>query len=144
MKTQRQRDLAKIHIAKKQIGMDEATYRDMLLAVAGVDSAAALDDAGMRRVLQHLAMSGFKGKAGRKTGAAYPGRPKNMDDFERGPMLRKIEALLAEAKRPWDYAHGIAKQMFRTERVEWLPTEDLHRVVSAMVYEARRAGRRTA
>lgn len=143
MKTQRQRDLAKIHIAKNQLGMDDATYRGMLLAVAGAESASALNDDGLRRVLAHLARSGFKTKKNASRPGAYPGRPKNMDDFERGPMLRKIEAMLAEANLHWDYAHGIAKQMFKTDRVDWLPPDLLHRVVSAMVYDARRNGRRT-
>ena len=35
------RDLAKIHIAKKQIGLEEETYRDMLQNVAGSAVASA-------------------------------------------------------------------------------------------------------
>jgi phage gp16-like protein len=32
----RRRELAKIHVAKKQLGLDDGTYREMLHAVAGV------------------------------------------------------------------------------------------------------------
>ncbi len=42
IKNQRNIDLAKIHIAKKQLGMDDVVYRDMLMNVAGVSSAADL------------------------------------------------------------------------------------------------------
>ena len=139
MKTQRQRDLAKIHIAKKQLGLDEDTYRTMLQQVAGVGSAADLD-AGMRlRVLDHLHKAGFKSKLRKR----YPGRPKNMDDIDKGRLLRKIEALLAEANRPWNYAHGMAKRMFSIERVQWCEAFQLHKIVAALMYDARRHGRYT-
>ena len=58
-KDKRTRDLAKIHIAKKQLAMDETTYREMLLAVAGVDSAARLTANGRRDVLAHLYQGGL-------------------------------------------------------------------------------------
>lgn len=142
MKTQRQVDLAKIHIAKKQIGMDDETYRAMLGMVAGVNSAGKLDARGRRAVLAHLRNVGFK--AGRKK-KRYPGCP----DFEkyRGTgkdrMLKKIEAYLAEAKRPWSYAHGIAKQMFGIERVQWCAPEELRSIIAALEKDALRHGRHT-
>ena len=40
--SQRNKDLAKIHIAKKQLGLDDDSYRAMLQMVAGVNSAAHL------------------------------------------------------------------------------------------------------
>ena len=90
VKTNRQKDLAKIHIAKKQLGLDDATYREMLLQVAGVESAADLNAAGRRQVLAHLGRSGFSARRRSK----YPGRPMNMDrGGSRADQLKKIEAL---------------------------------------------------
>jgi len=52
--------LAIIHIAKKQLGMDEPTYRQMLKNCAGVRSSKALDEDGYAAVLSHLESCGFK------------------------------------------------------------------------------------
>ena len=41
--------LAKIHIAKAQLGMDDVTYRTMLQQVAGVTSSKQLDERGVDR-----------------------------------------------------------------------------------------------
>lgn len=60
MTDQRRSALAKIHIAKKDLGMDEETYRAMLWTVARVHSAADLDDEGRQAVLAHLVARGAK------------------------------------------------------------------------------------
>lgn len=56
----RKAQLAQIHIAKAQLGMDEDTYRAMLWAVSRVRSAADLDLAGRMRVMEHLEAREFK------------------------------------------------------------------------------------
>ena len=51
----RQNDLAAIHIAKKQLGLDEDAYRDLMATVCGgVRSAGELDTAGRQRFRAHL------------------------------------------------------------------------------------------
>ena len=47
-KDRRNSELGKIHIGKKQLFDDDGDYRDMLQSVAGVSSAADLDEAGRR------------------------------------------------------------------------------------------------
>jgi len=75
----------------------------------------------------------------------YPGRPANMDDQDRGKLLKKIEALLAEAGRPWAYADGIARKMFRVDKIAWCRAGDLHKIVAAlMIDQRRRKARRQA
>lgn len=130
----RTRELAKIHIAAKQLGMDDAAYRDMLWTVARVRSAKELDAAGRARVLDHLKACGFKGKRGRP----HPGRPHNADSAERGGQMGKIEALLAAKKRAWAYADGMAQRMYRVERVAWCNPEQLQGIIAALVYDANR------
>lgn len=53
----RRRDLAAIHIAAKQLGLDDDAYRALLREVAGVESARDLDAAGRRAVLARLGRS---------------------------------------------------------------------------------------
>jgi len=119
--------LAKVHILKKQIGMDEETYRDALESLFGVRSARDLSDEQLVRLIGRL-----------DPGRPYPGRPKNMDHPERGAMLRKVEALLADAGRPWAYAHAIARRMWGVQRVEWLSGRKLQAVIAALEYDRRR------
>jgi len=137
-KDTRRTDLAKIHIAKKQLGMDEDTYREMLRSVAGVDSAGKLTAAGRRKVLDHLAAAGFAGKK-----KDYPGRPKMRGLGDAAGLMRRIEACLAEAGRPWAYVHGMAKHMFGVDRVQWCDADELRKIVAALMIDARRNGRET-
>ena len=46
---ERNADLAKIHIAKKQLAMEDEAYRDLLFSIGRVRSAADLDFAGRKR-----------------------------------------------------------------------------------------------
>ena len=143
MKDQRNTDLAKIHIAKKQIGMDDDAYRDMLQMVAGVDSAADLDARGRREVIAHLQKAGFKPAGGK--GQKFPGKPdfKKLSGTGKLAMIKKIEAYLAEAKRPWSYAHNTAKKMHGMQRIEWCNHRQLHNIIAAFEMDAQRHGRYT-
>lgn len=133
----RVKQLAKIHLLAKQAGLDEEAYRYMLRQVAGVDSAAKLDDAGRRKVLDHL-------RRQRGGGRGYPGRPHNLGSgADSGAQLAKVEALLAEAKRPWAYADGLARRMYGVERVAWCQPEQLRGLIAALMKDAQRHGRRT-
>ena len=42
------------------------------------------------------------------------------------------------AGRPWGYAHGIAKKMFKIDLVEWCEPNQLWRIVAALEYDRRR------
>lgn len=135
IKDKRQRDLAKIHIAKKQLGMDDTTYREMLMQVAGVDSAADLNATGRRRVLAHLGQARFSARRQKK----YPGRPMNMDrGGSRADQLKKIEALLTVGGKPWEYAHALAKRICKADRIDWVPDGKLYKIITALRYQAQR------
>ena len=60
----RLRDLALIHLAKQQLGLDDDIYRALLENVAGVRSARDLDAAGRAAVLARLREHGFRPLAG--------------------------------------------------------------------------------
>jgi phage gp16-like protein len=124
----RRRELAAIHIGAQQIGMDDDSYRDMLWAVARVRSAKDLDEAGRRRVLDHLRACGARFKA---KGRTRPAEGK-------AALVGKIRAMLSAANRPDAYGDGMAKRMFHVERYEWLTEDQLRRVVAALNYDAKR------
>ena len=55
----RKKLLAKVHIAKKDLSLDDATYRDVLSSVAGKESAADCTDAELIAVIEHFKSRGF-------------------------------------------------------------------------------------
>lgn len=125
-------DLSKIHIAKKDLGMDDDTYRAVLSRVAGVRSAKDLNPRQSAAILAEFARLGWKPAAkmaGRKPPDPAPDRAK---------LIGKIEAFLSEAKRSWAYVDGMALRMFKVERVEWLDPGQLHKLVAALTYDAKR------
>lgn len=130
--------LAKIHIAKSQLGLDDDTYRALLARVAGVRSAKELSPRQIGAVLTEFERLGFKPKPAKKAGRAVP-KPAP----DRASLVGKIEAFLAEANRPWAYADAMALRMFKVERVEWLDSGQLQRLVAAFVYDAKRHGKPT-
>ncbi len=60
--TSRTADLAKIHLAKKALGLDDATYRQIIRTAgeAASGSAADLSPAGRARVLAHFHACGWR------------------------------------------------------------------------------------
>lgn len=127
----RRRELAIIHVAKKQLGLDDATYRDVLWTVGRVTSSADLDDYGRGRVIKHLQSRGFKKTKG-KSGKRYPGHPGGVG-VDREKLISKVEALLADMKLPWSYADSIAKKMYKVDRVRFCNGQQLIGLVTALV-----------
>lgn len=62
--------IAKVKIAQKELGLDEDTYRGVLLEVTGRLSAADCTDAQLGKLVEHFRQHGFKPKSARKPGMA--------------------------------------------------------------------------
>lgn len=135
----RNRDLAAIHVGKKMLGLDDETYRAMLFTVARVRSAANLDHAGRRAVLEHMRQRGFARPVNRPAPSGHGKKPQVSAD--RQALVDKLEALLASAARPWNYARAMAKRMFHLDQLEWASADQLRRIVAALEYDRRRRGR---
>jgi len=122
-------DLARIHIAKQQLSMTDEDYRDMLWTQGRVRSAADLDFAGRKRVLDYLVSIGFKPTAGKAS--KRPARPTPAPDKLK--LVRRIRAqLISLDRKPDTYADGIAKQMFGIEYFEWCGHDQLHAITAAL------------
>lgn len=128
--------MAKIHVAKTQLGMDDESYRALLARVAGVQSAKELSGRQVGRVLAEFQRLGWTPVPAKKAGRKSP----NVT-AARKSLMGKIKAQLTEAERPWSYADAMALRMFKVERVEWCDAGQLHRLVAALVYDAKRHGR---
>jgi phage gp16-like protein len=136
----RRKDLSIIHLAKKDRQLDDDEYRDLLLGLTGKTSSSQLDWQGRRKVIEHFKKLGFKVK-----GSATD-RPAPSVAADRKAQIAKIEALLADAGRPWAYADGLVKKLFastsRVERLEFCNSEHLAKVIAALVIDATRRAER--
>lgn len=122
----RKRELAQIHIAKSDLGLDDDTYRALLKDVAGVDSAAKLNAKQRTAVLERFKTKGWVNKKQNRGKSPSTAIPKE-------PLMSKIGALLADMKLPWSYANGIAKQMYKVSRVDWCNQNQLRGIITALV-----------
>lgn len=138
----RRKDLSIIHLAKKDLQISDDEYRDLLLGLTGKTSSAQLDWQGRRLLIEHFKKLGFKVK-----GSATD-RPAPNVAIDRQAQIGKIEALLADAGRPWAYADGLVKKLFastsQVERIEFCDSEHLAKVIAALVIDADRRSARAA
>lgn len=138
----RKADLAKIHIAKKELRLTNDDYQVLLKNTFGVASAGKLDASGRQRLLTHFERIGWKPSGQQGTTRARPKRPTPSADA--APLVRRIRAqLISLGRKPDSYADGIARQMFGDEApkyFEWLNPVNLRKVSLALDYEQRRKG----
>lgn len=145
------RDRSRIHalkgkVIKTQPGYDDDNYRDTILNISKgrTDSSTGLKPAERQELINRLSV--LAGEEPRRAWQprdkrAYPGRPKNMDNNEsRADQLGKIEALLTVGKKSWAYADAIAKAVCKVDKVAWVATHDLYKVITALRKQAKRAG----
>jgi phage gp16-like protein len=118
------------------LGLDDATYRQMLSSLTGGKTsctACSLDE--LKRIREYMHKQGFP-----RSSARHGRRPKVA--LNKKTILSKIEALLAEAKRPWAYAEGLAAHMYKQHVLEWLTEEQLASVMKALIIDAKRRAKR--
>ncbi len=130
---QRQRDLARIHLAKKELGLTDDAYRAFLMGLTGKASAKDLD--GRERWMVLREMVRLRSKVQR--GEGHPGTL-TATVHAKTRLLAKIEAQLTEADRPWTYVNAMAKRMFKVDLVQWCDPDQLRRIVAALTYDAQR------
>ncbi|MAO56703.1 MAG: hypothetical protein CMM61_13545 [Rhodospirillaceae bacterium] len=132
--------IAKVHIAKKDLGLDDDTYRDVLETVTGKTSCRDIDAAGLSAVLDHFAARGWA--PGKVAGADK--RRQNFRARSTKKYVRLIYVywrLLTEAgvtnKAGLD---AFVKRQTKVDSVEWLSAAQGNQVIEALKEMARRAG----
>lgn len=135
----RNAQLARIHVCKAQLKMDDADYRALLRRIGNVESAADLGSAGRAAVIREMDRLGAPASGKRYADRKAP-RARVLD---RSAYLQKINAMLTDAQQPWEYAHAIAKRMFGVDRIEFVNAANLRKIVAAMAIQQRRGKRTT-
>lgn len=130
--------IAKLHIAKTQLGMDDDSYRAILSQCGGGKSSSKdLTERQLEDCLTRMKQLGFVPTRPKRAGQTIQGR--GVADAQ--GLLAKIDALLAEAGYSTAYADGIAQCMYGVARVVWLKPYQLRSVAAALTKAAQKAGR---
>ncbi|MRR33176.1 regulatory protein GemA [bacterium] len=129
----RREELAKIHIGKKDLGLADDIYRDILFQAAGVESSADLDWKGRQAVLERFAELGWKVKPAKRA-AARPSRRLAYDPQSK--MLRGMWIELHKAGKVEDPSEAalckFAKRMTGKDALQWLSNRDVTVVKKAL------------
>lgn len=129
--------LAKIHIAKKDLGLDDGTYRDVLRRITGKDSSSKMLISELERVIYEFGNLGWKPSAAAKP--KHGKKPRvSTDKPSRQAVMDKIEAILTDMGLHWNYVHSIARGMHKKEKLDFCTDEELHKVMQGLaVYQNR-------
>jgi len=141
--------LAKIHIAKKQLGLEEDAYRSLLKQVTGKESAKDLKAGELVKVLEEFGSLGFRvqgkpspqtsprGRGSQTKGKLSP-QTRDKNPLEK-TQVDKIRALWIEGyqvgvikNRYEEGLNGFVRRMFKVERVEWLSWEQSQKCIEAI------------
>lgn len=125
-KTQdRQRLIRLIHVAKRELVLDDDSYRAILQRIGKKASAADLTVPELEKVLEHMKRSGFKVRS--KKGD----RPQASDDQSK--MIRGLWLELAGmevVRNSSEAALGaFVKRMTKVDTLQWLSTEQASQVI---------------
>ena len=147
--------MAKVHIARKELGLDEDTYRDVLARVTGRTSSADCSDAQLGQVLEEFKALGWTPKV--VAGGKLRGRKGTvvMDDPlspyrhhpADHPSAKKARALwlslwnLGEVRDPSEAAlESFARRQLKVERLQWADQALVYKLIEALKAMAERAG----
>ncbi len=132
--------LAKVHIAKKDLGLDDAAYR-AVLARHGVESSSKLDMKGLEKLLTHMEKLGWVStpkQAKPRINAEHIAIPDGT------PHARQKRYALALAKALGWSLVGLQKrikQQFGVENILWLNDQaSLQTLIKDMTNRCRKKG----
>lgn len=122
--------MASVHMARADMGLDEETYRGLLLSVTGRDSCARCSLPQLKAVLAEFRARGWRPRPRPAGRAVAP---------ELRPRHRKILALCLSQGRDPAYAEAVIRRMSRG--AETLATASAARLDACIAALARQAGR---
>lgn len=127
-------ELAKLHIAKKDLGLSEDIYRDIIHAASGgkTDSSKGLDWHGRRAALERMKELGWVAKPAKAAGPT----PRRLADDPQSKMLRAMWIELHEAgivRDPSETALAhFGKRLTRKDALQWYSARDVTVVKQAL------------
>ena len=137
--------LAKVHLARKELGLDEDTYRAILRRLTGHESAGSCNEAQLGAVLDEFKVKGWKPTVAGKTPAGTG----------MAPILRAADhAAARKARAMWISLHQLAvvrdaseaaleafgRRQLGVEKIQWTDQARMYRLIEALKAMAEREG----
>lgn len=135
LSAQRRTLLAQVHVARKQIGMDEDDYRALLSRITGHGSAKDCDDRQLGAVIAEFERLGFRpSHAPRRSPAGSPtarkARAMWISLYQLGAIADASEAAL----------EAFARRQLHVDRLQWADERQGFRLIEALKAMANRYG----
>ncbi|WP_286807718.1 MULTISPECIES: gp16 family protein [unclassified Marinimicrobium] len=131
----RKRLIKLIHVARRELGMADESYRMMLAnipALGGKTSSADLSINGLEIVLEQLKAKGFKIKP-KRPAPSRSGHSRPLADDSQSRMIRHLWLKLHDlgaVRDPSERAMGtFICRMVKIEALQWLSTDEASRVI---------------
>jgi len=128
-----------IHVAKRDLGLDDETYRSMLEGLTGKSSSRDLEAWELDRVIDHMVSRGFQVRAGRGGKPAH-----KLADDPQSKLIRHLWLKLhemGEVKNPSEEALALfVRRQTKRDRLEWISSSQASQVIEALKAWVERAG----
>jgi len=135
----RQRLIRLIHVAKRDLQMDDDSYRAVLAKVVKKTSAADLTIPELERTLEHLKRCGFKERSKSKPGVSKPTKAKPSRPMAQDPEAKKIRALwlflheLGAVQNPSEEAlAAYVKRIAKVDALQWINGYQAETLIESM------------
>lgn len=127
---QRTRLTRLVHVARRELAIDEDAWRALLQERFQVRSSSDLSIVKLEDLLAHLKACGFKVRPNPKKKLETPHKGLAV---EKRDIEAKIACQLKALGKEWPYAHGVARRIFPAiSAFEFLTAEQLGQVSSAL------------
>ena len=127
--------LAKVHIAKAQLGLDDEQYRDIVRRVTGKESASQCRYSQLVDLINEFKMLGWKTKA-KKAFRKAPSDPVKKI-YALWGKLQKLGAVQSTDKTALD---AFVKKYTGIDSVQWIAPEQQSRIIEILKQWLKRIG----
>lgn len=135
MRADRQRLIRLIHVAKRDLQLDDDTYRAILQRVGGKGSSSDLTVPELEKVLEHLKRSGFKVRSKAK----QPAPAKSSRPLAQDAESKKIRALwlfmhqIGVVKNPSEEAlASYVKRITGVDALQWINGDQAETLIESL------------
>jgi len=133
-----QRHIAMIHIAKKDLALDDDTYRAMLKQITGLDSCAKMKPWQLQNVIKELKAKGWKPRGNQqarrkvspKSSHKKPGEKSMADKIRAFWIAMKKDGLIEDGSEK--ALHQFCHRMTGKYSPDWLTAFEATRVIEAL------------
>lgn len=130
---------AKIHIAKKDLNLDDGSYRDVLERVTGKNSSKNMTETQLKAVINEFKQYGWQPKASPTTQQRYGKKPSaSVERPSRQAIIDKVGAILADMGLHWNYVHAMSRNMFGKLQLQFCTDDEMVKVMQALAVYQRR------